>query len=99
MAGAANNQLRDAEDGDRLRERGILYVPDYVANAGGVIGGCAKLLGWSGGDVKDRVERIYDTLLEVLRLAGEQDVPPHAAADRLVERRLADLEGGARVWK
>lgn len=99
VAGAANNQLRDPEDGDRLRNRDILYVPDYVANAGGVIGGCAELLGWSGAEMKERVERIYDTLLEVLRLAGEQDVPPHAAADRLVERRLADLQEGAREWK
>jgi leucine dehydrogenase len=89
VAGAANNQLREPGDGDRLRERDILYAPDYVANAGGVIGGCAELLGWSDDVVKDRVERIYDTLLEVLRLAGEQDVPPHAAADQWVERRLA----------
>ena len=94
VTGAANNQLREPEDGDRLRERDILYVPDYVANAGGVIGGCAELLGWSEDIVKDRVERIYDTVLEVLRLAGEQDVPPHAAADRLVEQRLAALSRG-----
>ncbi len=98
VAGAANNQLRDPEDGDRLRERGILYVPDYVANAGGVIGGCAEILGWGDGEMKDRVERIYDTLLEVLRLAREQGLPPHAAADRLVERRLAALERGDRGW-
>ncbi|HEV2855271.1 MAG TPA: Glu/Leu/Phe/Val dehydrogenase dimerization domain-containing protein [Thermoanaerobaculia bacterium] len=94
VAGAANNQLRDPEDGERLRERDILYVPDYVANAGGVIGGCAEILGWSGETVRERVERIYDNLLEVLRLAAEQDVPPHAAADRLVERRLAALSTG-----
>lgn len=101
VAGAANNQLRTGGDGDRLRERGILYVPDYVANAGGVIGGCAELLGWGDGEMKDRVERIYDTVLEVLRLAGGQDVPPHAAADRLVERRLAALgtgTAGGREW-
>ncbi len=98
VAGAANNQLRAPEDGDRLREGDILYVPDYVANAGGVISGCAELLGWSEETVTDRVERIYDTVLEVLRLAGKQNLPPHAAADRLVERRLADLERGAREW-
>jgi glutamate dehydrogenase/leucine dehydrogenase len=98
VAGAANNQLWDLEDGDRLRERGILYVPDYVANAGGVIGGCAELLGWNDDVMKDRVERIYDTLLEVLRLAAEQGVPPHTAADRLVERRLKALKRGAREW-
>jgi leucine dehydrogenase len=98
VAGAANNQLRDPEDGDRLQERDILYVPDYVANAGGVISGCAELLGWKEDAVKDRLERIYDTVLAVLRLAGEQGVPPHAAADRLVERRLASLARGAREW-
>ena len=91
VAGAANNQLREPEDGERLRRREILYVPDYVANAGGVIGGCGEILGWSEEAVKDRVERIYDTLLEVLHLAEEQDVPPHLAADRLAEQRLAAL--------
>jgi leucine dehydrogenase len=91
VAGAANNQLREPEDGERLRQREILYVPDYVANAGGVIGGCGEILGWSEDVVKDRVERIYDTLLEVLHLAEEQDVPPHLAADRLAEQRLAAL--------
>lgn len=99
VAGAANNQLRDPQDGERLQERDILYVPDYVANAGGVIGGCAEILGWSGETTRERVERIHDTLLEVLRLAAEQDVPPHAAADRLVERRLAALKEGVSGWK
>lgn len=94
VAGAANNQLRDPEDGERLHARDILYVPDYVANAGGVIGGCAEVLGWGDEVVHERVERIYDTLLEVFRLAAEQGVPPHAAADRLVERRLAALSMG-----
>jgi len=99
VAGAANNQLREPEDGDRLRQRGILYVPDYVANAGGVISGCGEVLGWSEETVRGRVGRIYDTLQEVLRLAGEQDVPPHVAADQLAERRLADLQrGGVSPW-
>lgn len=99
VAGAANNQLRDPEDGDRLHARGILYVPDYVANAAGVIGGCAEILGWSGETTRERVERIYETLLEVLHLAAEHEVPPHAAADRLVERRLAALKEGVSGWK
>jgi leucine dehydrogenase len=100
VAGAANNQLREDRDGERLRERDILYAPDYVANAGGVIGGCREVLGWSEETARERIEGIYDTMLAVLRLAGEQDVPPHAAADRLAEQRLAALyrEKGVDRW-
>jgi leucine dehydrogenase len=91
VAGAANNQLREPADGDRLHSRKILYAPDYVANAGGVIGGTPELLGWSDEEVPPRIERIYDTLLAVLRLAKAEGVSPHTAADRLAEERLAKL--------
>ncbi len=91
VAGAANNQLLEEADGDRLRGRGILYAPDYVVNAGGVIGGAPELLGWSEEEVPARIDGIYDTLLAVLRLADSQGVSPHAAADRLAEERLAQL--------
>ncbi len=92
VAGAANNQLGDPADGDRLRARGILYAPDYVINAGGVLGGGGReLLGWSEEETRERVEGIYDTLLEVLRLADTRDVAPHVAADRLAEERLEAL--------
>ncbi|HSS51599.1 MAG TPA: Glu/Leu/Phe/Val dehydrogenase family protein, partial [Thermoanaerobaculia bacterium] len=91
VAGAANNQLREPADGDRLRERGILYAPDYVVNAGGVIGGAPELLGWSEAEIPARIDGIYDTLLAVLRLAGAEGISPHIAADRLAEERLAGL--------
>jgi leucine dehydrogenase len=92
VAGAANNQLREPADGDRLRERGILYAPDYVINAGGVLcGGGRELLGWSEEETRARVDGIYDTLLAVLRLAEAGGVAPHVAADRLAEERLAAL--------
>jgi len=92
VAGAANNQLREPADGDRLRERGILYAPDYVINAGGVLGGGGReLLGWSEEETRARVDGIYDTLLAVLRLAAAGGVSPHVAADRLAEERLAAL--------
>jgi leucine dehydrogenase len=89
VAGGANNQLWEEADGERLQARGILYAPDYVANAGGVIFGCQELLGWSGETVRERIEAIYGTMLDLLRLAAEQDVPPNVAADRLAEERLA----------
>jgi leucine dehydrogenase len=91
VAGAANNQLREPADGDRLRERGILYAPDYVINAGGVLSGGRELLGWSEAEAMERVDGIYDTLLGVLRLAEAEGVAPHMAADRLAEERLAAL--------
>jgi leucine dehydrogenase len=98
VAGAANNQLLEEADGDRLHARGILYAPDYVANAGGIIilGG-REILGWGEETVLARIEAIYDTMAEVLRLAREQEMPPHAAADRLAERRLAQLTPAART--
>lgn len=96
VAGAANNQLWEESDGRRLNERGILYAPDYVANAGGVIGGCREILGWSEEESRRRIDGIYDTLLGVLRSAETAGLPPHAAADRLAEERLATLEAERR---
>lgn len=91
VAGAANNQLLEDEDGERLHAKGILYAPDYIANAGGVINGCREILGWSEEEAKERIDGIYDTMLEVLRLAGERGLAPHAAADRVAEARLAAM--------
>jgi leucine dehydrogenase len=96
VAGAANNQLWEDEDGERLGAWGILYVPDYVANAGGVIGGCRETLGWSGETTRERIERIYDTLVEVFQFAQAAGIPPYAAADRLAGERLAALEAERR---
>ena len=90
VAGGANNQLRDEdEDGARLAERGIVYVPDYVANAGGVITGFAGLNGRPAEWASLRVEAIHDTVLEVLRGAAAAGVLPHQAADRVAEGRIA----------
>jgi leucine dehydrogenase len=91
VAGAANNQLWEDSDGDRLHGRGILYVPDYVANAGGVISGGREILGWSGEETSERIAGIYDTLLMVLRAARAEGIPPHTAADRLAGERLTAL--------
>jgi leucine dehydrogenase len=88
VAGAANNQLLEARHGDALGARGILYAPDYVANAGGVINGCVELLGWRPEEARRKVEEIYDTLLNVFRVAQAWAVAPHVAADRLAEERL-----------
>ena len=85
IAGAANNQLASPELADRLHERGILYAPDYVINAGGVLHGAGlESLGWSEAQVEERL-RGLGTLLKELYA---QDGSPVAAADRLVQARL-----------
>jgi leucine dehydrogenase len=89
VAGGANNQLAAEEDGLRLAERGILYVPDYVANAGGVITGVSELRGRPADVAAARVDAIGDTVTRVLRRAEQDGVLPHVAADRLAEERLA----------
>lgn len=89
VAGGANNQLREPEDGARLAENGILYVPDYVANAGGVITGVHELRGRPAEEAAARVEDIFHTTARVLRRAAEAGIPPHQAADQLAEERIA----------
>lgn len=88
VAGAANNQLQRPEHGRRLHERGILYAPDYVINAGGVIEVAAQWGVYDGGEVRRRVLGIADTLDQVFREAGATGEPPEVIADRIAERRF-----------
>jgi len=89
VCGAANNQLAHAGIGKLLVERGILYAPDYLVNAGGVIQVADELTGYDAARVRTRVDRIFDTTKQVLALAAADGVPPGVAADRLAERRIA----------
>jgi len=89
VAGAANNQLAEPDDADRLAERGILYAPDYVVNAGGIIHlASLELLGEALAARDERVRAIGDTLREVFRVADERGISTAAAADAIVEQRL-----------
>jgi leucine dehydrogenase len=90
VAGAANNQLLASDDGDRLQERGVLYAPDYAANAGGVLYGCSvELMGWEPARASERLNiAIYDTLLRIFQIADSEKIPTYRAADRLAEERL-----------
>jgi leucine dehydrogenase len=88
VAGSANNQLAEARHGEALRRRGILYAPDYVINAGGVI-----VISHEGPDYNEakafaHVAQIHDTLLEIFRRADAQKVATSQAADRLAEERF-----------
>ena len=88
VAGAANNQLFEERHGAMLRERDILYAPDYVANAGGILNGCIELLGWNPEHASRKVDEIYDTVLQIFKSAQADGLTTNAAADRLAEERL-----------
>jgi leucine dehydrogenase len=89
VAGAANNQLATPEDDARLRERGITYVPDFLASAGGVTNGVSELDGYDRADVEARIARIADTAAEVLAEAERRDIPTGRAAEELAESLAA----------
>jgi leucine dehydrogenase len=92
IAGAANNQLADDSVADALAERGILWVPDFVANAGGIINISVELEpeGYSAERAAPRVRAIGDTLRTVLDRAGATGATPLAAALELGRQRLSD---------
>ena len=90
VAGGANNQLLEERHGDELGRRGILYAPDYVANAGGVINVYGEVAGWDAQRALDKADDIYDTILKVFDIAETQHIPTYLAADRLAEQRLAE---------
>lgn len=96
VAGAANNQLLEPRHGDLLEQRGILYAPDYAANAGGVIHGCCvEMLGWDFERACKRIdETVYETLLRIFSLARGEGIATYRAADRLAEERLAQGPDG-----
>ncbi|HUR14606.1 MAG TPA: Glu/Leu/Phe/Val dehydrogenase [Mycobacteriales bacterium] len=93
VCGAANNQLAHPGVEKVLADRGVLYAPDYVANAGGLIQVEDEALNpsFSFERAKHKAARIFDTTLQVLRLADAEGVPPAVAADRLAERRMAEV--------
>lgn len=90
VAGAANNQLEEDRHGDALDARGILYAPDYVINAGGLINVYGELRGYDRETAKRKARQIYDTLLSIFRIAEEDGIPTYRAADRLARRLLRE---------
>ena len=88
VCGGANNQLLEPFHGDRLAERGILYVPDYVANAGGVISGSVDIAGWDRARMERALQGIFETVREVFETARRLRVAPHEAADTMAEQIL-----------
>jgi valine dehydrogenase (NAD+) len=91
VCGGANNQLATAEVAEQLQKRGILYAPDYLVNAGGVIQVEDERHGFSFDRAKAKAEGIFDVALRVFRTADEEGVSPAVAADRLAEERMRSV--------
>jgi leucine dehydrogenase len=98
VAGAANNQLLEERHGDALEARKILYAPDYVANAGGVINVYSELAGWTSARAFRKADEIYDTILKVFAIAKSDGIPTYLAADRLAEQRIQAVGSMVRTW-
>lgn len=88
VAGSANNQLAEGRHGIMLKGHGILYAPDYVINAGGVIDVASEGPDYDPSRVMEKVERIYHTLGEIFMRAQLQDTAPEIIADRMAEERF-----------
>lgn len=89
VVGSANNQLLEDEHGYALVKLNILHAPDFVANSGGIINGCRELLGWDTNTTTKKVDAIYDRVLDILKLAEAQAVPPFKTATSMAEEILA----------
>ncbi|MFD9880662.1 Leu/Phe/Val dehydrogenase [Streptomyces alboflavus] len=90
VCGAANNQLEHPGVEKDLADRGILYAPDYVVNAGGVIQVADELHGFDFDRCKAKASKIFDTTLAIFARAKQDGIPPAAAADRIAEQRIAE---------
>ncbi len=98
VCGAANNQLAHPGVEKQLADRGILYAPDYVVNAGGLIQVADELHGFDFERARERASHILDTTREVFALAASDGVPPAVAADRIAEQRMAAAGGDRGIW-
>jgi glutamate dehydrogenase/leucine dehydrogenase len=91
IVGSANNQLATDEDADRIADRGIIYAPDFVVNAGGLINVYDELHGYSKMRAMHRVDSIFDATKAILLASKEQQVNPNQAAVMLAEDRIREI--------
>jgi leucine dehydrogenase len=109
VAGSANNQLERPEHGEILARLGIVYAPDYVINAGGLINVADELQGYNQERATSRVESVYRTLREIFHISRDRHISTSAAADAFAEERVGKIgrvrlywvpygKGWARIW-
>lgn len=89
ICGAANNQLaNEAKHGEEVRRKGILYAPDYLVNAGGIINCYWEIIGYNRQAAMNQAELIYQTTLDIYRKSASENIPTYLAANRLAEARI-----------
>ncbi len=88
VAGASNNQLAEPRHGSMVKERNILYAPDYAINAGGLINVAQEYVGYDREAALDKASEIYDTMLEIFERAKAENLTTDLVADRLAEERF-----------
>jgi leucine dehydrogenase len=93
ICGSANNQLREERHGDLLEQKGMVYAPDYIANAGGTIYDTDRLGigGVSHERGKEKVSRIYQNMERIFEIADRDKMPTYLAADRMAEERIREI--------
>ncbi len=97
IAGAANNQLaNEVIHGAILKEKGILYAPDFLINAGGVINVYSELANLTRAQVMEKTENIYNTSLEIFKFAETNNITPHQAAMSMAQKRIDDRKNELR---
>ncbi len=100
VAGGANNQLLTEADGAELYRRGILYAPDYVINAGGIINISAEIGStYSQERAREKTERIYEIISRVIETSNREEIPTSQAADKLAEQRIASVRGIKHIFR
>ena len=92
VAGAANNQLEDGRHGDVLHRKKILYAPDFVIGAGGLINVVNELEGYSQERAIKQASGIYEILTRVFERSEKENIPPHEAANLLAEERISQVK-------
>jgi leucine dehydrogenase len=94
IVGAANNQLSQEDvHGRKLLEKGIVYAPDFLVNAGGIINCYAEVAGYDSHWAMEEVEKIFNTTQEILRKSRDENIPSYLAANRMAEARIEAVRG------
>ena len=100
VAGGANNQLLSEADGEKLHRKGILYAPDYVINAGGIINVAAEIgSAYNSARAKEKTEHIYDIIGRVIETSKREEITTAQAADHLAEERIASVRMVKKIYR
>ncbi len=98
IGGSANNQLAQERYGDMLREKDILYLPDYVINSGGVINVYQELEGYDKDKAMNKASEIYDSIKKIIEISKEEDIASYRAANRMVEERIKNNKRAGKIY-